>query len=299
MLKYIICGLFILGFFACADQVKQQEFKVKPPFLTLQDEMGRSFTLEKRPERILPLCASSMEFLMLLCDSQQIVGRTPELTSPSWIVSKPVVNNYPLDFEQVMTLKPDLIVSKEGMLSNEQINKLNALGFPVYMQKQNSIDEMISSLSRIGLVLGKEEKGKEEAMRLKTQFDALKQAAGQVPQTAVALIGTDPIYVFGHASYMTDVFRYIGLRNAIDSSMAQLYPVVDQEYLLKLNPDYLILPASQQHTQRLFRTYPLLKTLKAYQHKHCIYVNEDLLSRPSPNVLQAAQYMANQLHAHE
>ncbi len=300
MLKYIICVLFIsVLLYSCSSHVEQKEPLVKSPLLTIQDEMGRSLVFDTIPQRILPLCASSMEFLEELCDTADIIARTPECQAPDWVLRKPVVTNYPLDLEKILRLKPDLIVSKEGMISNEHIHKLESLGFKIYMQKQNSIEEIVKSLSKLGMLLGKEEKGAQKAMLLQAQFDRLKGMCEHHLHTAVALIGTDPLYVYGYTSYMTDVFRYVGLRNAIDSAITQRYPVVDQEYLLKLNPDVLILPLAEKETQAMFLKYPVLQKMKAYQQKHCLYLDDNVLSRPSPKLLHVVEYMATEICRHE
>lgn len=299
MLKYIFCGLIGLFFFCCEGEKEQGRSHEKRPVLVLTDELGRSIELDTIPQRILPLCASSMEFLTLLCDSSQIIGRTADIATPNWITTKPVVVNYPLDVEKILSLKPDLVVSKEGMMSIEQVNKLEALGLTVYMQKENSIQEIVDGLAKLGLVLGKENKGIQQAKLLQAQFDSLRNTSDKIPKSALVFISTDPLYVFGYGSYLSDVLNTVGLYNAVDSTIISLYPIVDQEYVLKKNPDYLILPRSLERLNNIFSKYPLLKKTKAFQKQQCIYVNDDWLSRSSPNVVKAALYILNEKKAHE
>lgn len=300
MLKYIICTLFSVFVFSCSPHVEQKASIEEGPLLSVQDDMGRRIVLDSFPRRILPLCASSMEFLIELCDTADIIGRTPECKTPEWLMHKPLVTNYPLDLEKILRLSPDLIVTKEGMISNEHLRKLESLGFKIYMQKQNSIADIVDGLSRLGRVLGKEKKSLEKSELLQRQFDRLKVICShEEAHTAVVLIGTNPLYVFGYSSYMTDVLSFVGLRNAVASSITQRYPVVDQEYLLTLNPDFLILPLSEKNTQTMFLQYPALKKLDAYRQHHCFYIDEDALSRPSPKLLQVAEYLATEICKHE
>ncbi len=299
MLKYIICGLLALLLCSCKEKQVEKQNKEKSSVVFCKDELGRELRLDTVPKRILPLCASSLEFLTMLCDTADIIGRTPECTSPDWIARKPVVNNYPLDMEKILLLKPDLIVSKEGMLSNDQLKTLESLGLKVYMQKGNSIPDVLKSLSGLGLVLGKKKEGDVHAASLVHQFDQLKDQCGHEQGSAIVLISADPLYVYGYTSYVSDLLLYVGLKNAIDSTIDQVYPVVDQEFLLQANPDYLILPLYLKESQTLFTTYPLLKKLKAYENNHCLYINDDWLSRPSPNLIKAAQYMATEICEHE
>jgi iron complex transport system substrate-binding protein len=299
MLKYIFCCLLVFLLCSCGQNEEERQNKSKASFIVVSDELGRSIKLDTIPQRILPLCASSMEYVVILCDSARIIGRTPDVEWPTWLIQKPVVVNYPLDIEQVLSLKPDLVVSKEGMLSLELVNKLESLGIKVYMQKANSLQNIFDGLAQLGLVLGRETKGIEQAKKLQLQFDSLNASAAKIPKSSLIFISTDPLYVFGAHSYMSDVLSNVGMYNAVDSTIEQLYPMVDQEFVLKVNPDYFILPLSLKASNGIFSKYPLLKKTKAFQSQQCIYVNDDWLSRPSPNVLKAALYIANEMKAHE
>jgi iron complex transport system substrate-binding protein len=233
----------------------------------------------------------------LLCDSSQIIGRTPECTSPQWIFTKPLVNNYPLDLEKVVTLKPDLIVSKEGMLSSDQLVKLESLGLTVYMQRADDIKGIAVSIKKLGEAIGQKEKGIQVADQFQLKFDSLQRvSAPPTLSTAIGVISPDPVYVFGHSSYLTDVLSYCGLSNGIDSNIRQAFPVVDQEYLLKADPDYLIFPSEQKTAQELFIKFPVLKSLKAYRLNQCLYINGDWLSRPGPQLAKAAAEINRQVN---
>lgn len=297
MLKYIICCFTTGLLFSCSEPTPQEVHKADIQELVIADEMGRTLHVRLPVQRILPLCASSEETMVLLCDSSQIVGRTPECSSPEWIFTKPLVNNYPLDLEKVVTLKPDLIVSKEGMLSNDQLVKLESLGLTVYMQRADDIKGIAQSIRKLGEVIGQKTKGEKVALHFLHQFDSLQVSLRSSSLlTAVGVISSDPVYVFGHSSYLTDVLSYCGLSNGIDSNIRQAFPVVDQEYLLKVDPDYLIFPGEQKETQELFLKFPVLKKLKAYQRHQCLYIPGDWLSRPGPELTKAAAEIIKQLN---
>jgi len=297
MLKYIICCFAAGLLLSCTEPDQQKAEKVDIQELTIVDEIGRSLRLKPSIQRILPLCASSEETMVLLCDSSQIIGRTPECSSPAWIMSKPLVNNYPLDIEKVVTLRPDLIVSKEGMLSRDQLEKLELLGMTVYMQKADDIKGIGQSMRKLGMVIGQKEKGERAAIQFQQQFDSI----ALVPRpssllTAIGIISSDPVYVFGYSSYLTDVLSYCGVNNAMDSTITQAFPVVDQEYLLKLDPDYLIFPGDGNQVNELFVKFPVLKKMKAYKLHHCLSVHGDWLSRPGPELTKAAAEISKQLN---
>lgn len=298
MLKYIICCFAAALLLSCSGTGQQEAKNADIQELTIMDETGRTLYLKSSIQRILPLCASSEETMALVCDSSQIIGRTPECSSPAWIMSKPLVNNYPLDIEKVVTLKPDLIVSKEGMISTDQIEKLESLGLTIYMQKADDIKGIGRSMRKLGIVIGQKEKGERAAIQFQQQFDSI----ALVPRTyslltAIGIISSDPVYVFGNSSYLTDVLTYCGVKNAMDSNIAQAFPVVDQEYLLKVDPDYLIFPGEGKQAEELFVKFPVLKQMKAYKRHQYLTIHGDWLSRPGPDLVKAAAEISKQLNA--
>ncbi len=297
MLKYIICCFAACLLLSCSEPAPQKVQKADIQELVIVDEMGRTLHIQQPVQRILPLCASSEETMVLLCDSSQIIGYTPECTSPEWIFTKPLVNNYPLDLEKVVTLKPDLIVSKEGMLSNDQLVKLESLGLTVYMQRADDIRGIARSMIKLGEAIGRKDKGKSAALDFQTAFESLgSNSCSPHSPTAIGIISTDPIYVFGHSSYLTNVLWYCTLSNALDSNITQAFPVVDQEYLLKEDPDYLIFSIEKKQAQELFVKFPVLKKLKAYRLHQCLYINGDWLSRPGPQLAKAAAEINRQVN---
>jgi iron complex transport system substrate-binding protein len=299
MLKYIICCFAACVLSSCSEPAPEKAHKADIQDLVIVDEMGRTLHIQQPVQRILPLCASSAETIVLLCDSSQIIGRTPECSSPDWIFTKPLVNNYPLDLEKVVTLKPDLIVSKEGMLSNDQLVKLESLGLTVYMQRADRIKQIAQSMIKLGKVIGQPQIGEKAARDFQHQFDSIASLSAHCSpfaSTAVGIISSDPIYVFGRNSYLTDVLKYCGLTNSIDSSIQEAFPVVDQEYLMKLDPDYLIFPSEQKQSKELFIKFPILKSLKAYRLNQCLYINGDWLSRPGPQLAKAAAEINRQVN---
>ena len=91
----------------------------------------------------------------------------------------------------------------------------------------------------------------------------------------------------------------IGLENAIDSTITSTYPMLSLEYVLRVNPTYIILPSNFETNQVLFVDYPLLKKTKAYQTKRVIYMNENLFSRPSPKAFELLPLLHQRVYGQE
>ncbi|GAB3829956.1 hypothetical protein GCM10028895_45410 [Pontibacter rugosus] len=97
--------------------------------LVLQDDLGRELKLNKKPERVFSFASSMTEMLFAVLDTSTIIARSPQDDYPAAAaLKKPTVQNYPVDYEQVLALKPDLIFTVEGITPLEVAERLQELG---------------------------------------------------------------------------------------------------------------------------------------------------------------------------
>jgi iron complex transport system substrate-binding protein len=283
--------VLLLCLFGCNEQTIQSQ-----QALTYEDCLQRKVDFKKQPLKVLGLAPSSSEMLAVLCDSQDIVGRTPYCNFPKYLSFKPVVNNYPLNFEALIKLKPDMVLTSEGMLPVQEADKLASLGMPVYFQCFKSVDDIPRGLRTLGTILGKQVKANRFAGQLETQIDSLRNLKTVNKPSVLLLIGADPIYVYGVDSYASDLLVLASAKNVITDTLENPFPMITREYLLKLNPDYILSDDSLALHQDLLKLYPELKQLKAFQKKHLGVLTDDLISRPGPRLVQAASEIHRLLH---
>jgi iron complex transport system substrate-binding protein len=243
--------------------------------------------IPRLPRRVLALAPSATEMLYAVADEKQIVGRTQNCDYPAQVKKKPVINNYPMDYEQLVLLKPDLVISVEGITPPEVATKLQELGIPVYYQRFTQVQDIFRGLRDLGRLLHRETQAQRVVDSLQTELAQLTRTdAGPKPRV-LAITWNDPIYVYGQNTLFTDKLRYLGARNAVTEVFAQPYPALTREYILKLNPDVLIGGSFAKMDQTFFRQYPELKKIKAYQQKKIFAATDNLMARPSPRVVQS------------
>jgi iron complex transport system substrate-binding protein len=263
-------------------------------FHTVRDDMGRSVRLPLHPRRVLALAPSMTEMLAAVADSGQLVGRTQNCNYPPSVLSLPVVNTYPLDVEAIVKLHPDAVFTVEGMTSGDNITRLEKLGIPVYQQAYDSVKDVYRGLRELGSLLGHPENGVRAVQVLDDSLSAYvlrhKRMCGMgvnpIPLRVLAITWTDPIYVYGAPTLFSHAVYLSGMVNAVPKSIAQPYPVLPRETVLKLDPDIIIGGDFAALDTTLFRRYPELKQLRAYKGRRIYAIDDDLMSRPSPRIMQ-------------
>lgn len=255
----------------------------------LHDDLGREIHLSEPPERVMALASSMTEMLFAVVDTASIVGRTQNDDYPVAALRKPVVNNYPVDYEQVLRLKPDLIFTIEGITPLDAAARLEELGVPVYYQKYETVEDIFSGLEDIGRIMGREPQAQHLADSLRRQVAEIRKRHQQEknPQRVLAITWKDPIYVYGRNTILTDKLHVLGAENAVQEVFEQPYPALTREYILKLNPDVLLGDSPEVFEEKFFSLYPELRRIKANQHKRLYDPAGNLMERPSPRVVES------------
>ncbi|SIQ45828.1 ABC transporter substrate-binding protein [Pontibacter lucknowensis] len=291
--KFLAVCLLI---FCCACSSGKEEQAGEE--LVLQDDLGREIKLERQPERVMAFASSMTEMLFAVCDTASIVGRTPQCDYPSEVYSKPVVNNYPVDLEQVMALKPDLIFTVEGITPLDVAARLEELGIPIYYQKYRSVEDILKGIEDIGRIMGREQQANHLADSLRQQVREIERRySGQAQlQRVLTITWSDPIYVYGQNTILTDQLRILGALNAVQEVFDQPYPALTREYILKLNPDVLLGGSIERLEREFFSLYPELRKIAAYQNKRIYQPTGNLIERPSPRVVESIRELESFLY---
>ena len=261
-----------------------------PATVQVRDDLGRLVTLPAHPHRLVALAPSMTEMLYAVADTSTIIARTQADDYPAAVLRKPVVNSYPLDIERLVTLHPDAVFTVEGLTPPDAAERLRQLGIPVYYQKYRRVSDVLRGLRDLGRLLGREAPARRLTDSLQRQLHALATCpASSAQPTVLALASADPIYAYGQNTLFTDELQLAGGQNAVRDTMAQPYPALTREYVLKLNPEVILGGRFGQLDSTLFTQNPELRRLRAYRARRVYRTTPNLLQRPSPRVVEAVQ----------
>ena len=277
----------LLALLACQAENKPA---AAPATVQVRDDLGRALTLPAHPHRVLALAPSMTEMLFAVADTSTIIARTQADDYPAAALRKPVVNSYPLDLERLVTLQPDVVFTVEGLTPLDAAERLRQLGIPVYYQKYRRVADVFRGLNDLGRLLGRAAQARRLTDSLGRQLHALETCPVSTARpTVLALASADPLYAYGQNTLFTDEIRLAGGQNAVRDTFAQPFPALTREYVLKLNPAVLLGGRFGQLDSTLFKQNPELRRTQAYQRRQVYAVPADLLTRPSPRVVETVQ----------
>ena len=264
----------------------------KTALVPVRDGLGRLVSLPAHPRRVLALAPSMTEMLFAVADTATIVARCPQDNYPADVYRKPVVNNYPLDFEKLVLLKPDVVFTVEGITSVDDAQRLQQLGIAVYYLRFRRVDDVFKGLEEVGRIMGRQPQARYLTDSLRQRLKQLTFAPTARPAgipKVLAITWQDPIYCYGQNTLFTDEIRFAGGQNAITETFPQPYPALTREYILQLNPDVLLGGSFEKLDSTFFKNYPELKRINAYRSRRVFPITGNLLERPGPRVVESVR----------
>ena len=112
----------------------------------------------------------------------------------------------------------------------------------------------------------------------------------------LVVIWYDPVITAGNKSFINDVISAAG-GESITADMAQAWPQISLEEVLRRSPDCLLLVRAAHGgiTEEELKAHAGWDQLQALRDNHVIYMDERFI-HPSPVVFDALQQLAKELH---
>lgn len=197
--------------------------------VAVTDAAGRRVELDGLPERIVSLVPSATRTLAALGAGNRLAGRTEYDTFPPVERLPSVGGGLHPSLERLVSLRPDLVVRFQAGSDRSTAERLDALGIPHLAVRPDGIDDVRSMIRTLGRVTGTTR----TADSLVASIDsALARVAGRVggrPVRSVAyVLGGEPPWVAGPGTYIDQLIRVAGGRNAFDD-LGDLYGPVSPE----------------------------------------------------------------------
>jgi iron complex transport system substrate-binding protein len=266
---------------------------------TVTDEMGRRVDVPARVRRVVSLAPNDTDTLYALGAAGKIAGVTDFTEIPPGEPARPSVGE-PLEpsLEEIVSLKPDLVFADRSINRRETVESLDQLGVPVYVTDAHSVEGMLDSVEQIADLIGMKQAGQRLVASLESRLDAVRaRLAGRPVKRVLFVVWEDPLITTGENTFIADALRWAGARSVV--RLREDWPHLSLEEMVQLQPDDLIFPASNgvspANIDRVLLTRPGWSDLEAVRAGR-IYVISDAINRPSPDLVNAIEHLARELH---
>lgn len=255
------------------------------PAQSLEDFWQRPLKIQQ-PQRIISLSPATTEMIYAIGAEDKLVGVTHDCNYPKAAQSKARLGKFgEVQLEKILKLKPDLILVTSEM--KQVLTPLKRLKIPVLALNMPNIDAIEKQLLVLGKLTHKTEQAQARVKQMQTAQKQLKQwPAAQAPGVFY-LVWDRPLMSASQTSFIGNVIQKSGGKNIVQSKAPFLH--YSLESLIKNNPEVLVIPESV--AKRVDLNKAPFNHLKAVKQKKVLIINDDLISRPGPRVVEAMRLM--------
>ncbi|PLZ00570.1 cobalamin-binding protein [Burkholderia sp. WAC0059] len=264
------------------------------------DDTGAAVTLAAPAQRVVSLAPHATELLYAAGGGARLVGAVSYSDYPPQAKTVPRVGSYrALDLERIVALKPDLIVVWPHGNAQQQIDRLRALHIPLFSSEPRRLDDVATSLIRLGRLLGTENTADAAAGAYRHEIAQLRaRYAGRPPVSVFYEVWDRPLMTLNDANVIGNVIALCGGRNVF-GTLRESVPTVSAEAVLAANPEVIVTaapgataPDAPLPALDRWRAWP---TLTAAARGNLFAIDGDLLDRPAPRIAQGAALLCRDL----
>ena len=265
----------------------------------LVDEVGRPVTVPLSPKRIISLAPNVTEILFGLGLDQEIVGVSIHCNFPEKARTRTRVGSYiSLDFEKIVSLKPDLIIGTGAGNTKDMVDRLEKLGFSTYIIFPKNFDGILTSVRHLSQVVAREKEGLVTVRSMESRRQKIVDLTRNLPRPRVFMqIGEAPIVTVGRGSFADDLISLAGGEN-VAAKEEKMYPRWGMEEVLRRSPEVILISSMNPkgNYERVVQEWSRWKMIPAVQNGRIHLVDSDLIDRPSPRIVEGLEEMARVFH---
>ena len=189
--------------------------------------------------RVISLAPSITETVLALGGKDALIAVSRFCEFPE-VASLPRAGGFnDVAVETIVALKPQLLVVAKSPGNQKAVETLARLGIPVLALPLTTVDDVVTSMTELGRVLGREAQAK--ALVDELAAARAKERAVVVKKKKVVLfaVGFSPLVVAGPGSFADELLQDCGAKNAAEKAPTA-YPVFSLEKAVSLAPDVVI-----------------------------------------------------------
>jgi iron complex transport system substrate-binding protein len=218
-----------------------------------------------------------------------LVGTIAHSDEPAEAAKVPIVGDAEtLDFEQLIALRPTVVVVAVDVVQRVRIDRIRALKIPVYQVHVTRLSDMPDSVQRLGELAGTVAIAASKADELRAELDAIRiRYRDRTPLRVLYQIWDQPIYTIGGRHVISDALELCGAKN-IFSDLDTAAPAVTREATVLRNPDLIIVsspPGTSSEWLAQWRRFP---AMTAVRNGRLLAYSDERLDRMGPSVFAAA-----------
>lgn len=297
-LRLTITLILICAFSACEQNLEtpNRSENTSKKAINVIDFKGNTVSLPKPAQRIIALAPHIVENVFTAGAGEQLVGVVSYSDFPAAAMSLPLVGGYAkTNLEKVLELEPDLVIAWESGNSDASIARIRELGFPVYIDQPDTLDDLAKSVRDIGILSGHVDQADQAMQSYLESLESITKENEAKPKVSTFYqVWNSPLQTINGKHIISDAINVCGGEN-IYADEKTIAPVINIESILERNPDAIIASGMSEARPDWLDDWKQWNTLKAVQEDNLFFVDPDHIQRHTARILLGIKAICTQL----
>jgi iron complex transport system substrate-binding protein len=280
--------------------------------ITVSLGSNNSFAQQERasqpyPQRIITLAPHLSELVDAAGGTERLVSVSAFSNHPESVKQLPITSDArSIDLEKMKSLRPDLIIYWHGGTSESQIQSIKKT-FNKDVQfisvQPKKLSDIASDIEAIGKALGTESIAKKNADALRLKIAELSTKQRNTKQKNISerkvrvfyQVWAQPLMTLNQDHIIGDIIQRCGGEQLFANEKV-LVPTVSREAVIKANPEIIFTAVDSAKIKTDWSMWSSFPQLAATKNKAFIDLDGDIISRPSPRIMQGAQKICAEIN---
>ena len=255
----------------------------------LKDDLGREVALAGAGKRIATLSPFLTEAAFAVGAGAEVVGVSEYSDFPPYARRiTPVSGVNGVAWERLVAVRPDLALAWKDSLKEGDLERFEKAGVPVFVFAGRRLDDVPRMLGTVSHLLGRAA-NPDVARRFEQRIAELrKEYSGKRRVPVLLEIAHKPLMTVAGEHFINDALAVCGAENAF-ASLPGVAPEIPWELVMSKDPAAIVGAGAPDAEQAFRDRWRERATLRAVKANAFVYLNPDLLFRPTPRLADGVE----------
>jgi iron complex transport system substrate-binding protein len=192
--------------------------------------------------------------------------------------------------ERIVALRTDLVIASTASQLQQFVYNLDEVSIPVYVSDPRGVEGVLESILKIGELTGATVRAQELKSELRARLENVRnQLSGRERPRVLCMLGSSPLITIGARSFITDLINQAG-GQSISEDLAGDYPQYSLETAVARRPEVIFNQTGEAVLPERLKQTPAGRSGRVFR------LDDNLLMRPGPRIVDGLEDMARSLH---
>lgn len=258
--------------------------------IRVTDDYGRQVLLAAPARRVVSLAPHLTELMYAAGAGASMVGALQYSDYPPEAGRLPRVGSETqIDLEALIALKPDLVVAWPNSGSAAAVERIAALGIPVFRSEPRELEHIARTLETLGRLAGSEAAAASAARAFRARAARIERANAKRPPVRVFYqVWNRPLVTVNGEHVISKAMRLCGGENVM-AALPALAPEIDRELVLRADPEVILASGADGKRPAWLDDWRAFPALAAVRGDNLYAIRPELLQQHTPRLLDGAE----------